>query len=170
MPSDIRTALGLESQELLDTEIQEFLDSANRIVIAEAGKHQIDVFRGQKGSEFELAFKPLLSVDAVFKNDTKLTENTDYTVDLTNGKITLTNEISEFDILRVWYVPAVYKDLERAIACTQILQRGVIHTDGNIINTQIQVWKEYENSLRNILRKKAYIGSSPDHYRNPYLW
>ncbi|RLA75224.1 MAG: hypothetical protein DRG78_20720 [Epsilonproteobacteria bacterium] len=158
---DVKRILNIDDNSITDAEIEDFIDEAHRFLLADIGRDNA-IYRtyldydkfGNLDKTIELPFKPIESVEEVRVNGDI---TTDYTIDTSNGKVTLTGDVSAGDHIKIKYTPSIYKDYETYRAAIDIILRTLINTDSNVVNNLLQNYKEKWNEIRKTIKRENVV-------------
>lgn len=158
-----------------DADLRALLEEGHRQLEGVVGEAFTDVFqfdRLQSNEEdldnvLDLTFSPVFEVKRVVRGDEVIVDSADYSVDYTEGTITIDsrymdNNVDRYDMVRVRYVPAVFRDLELWLA-----------VQNNAVSERIQFPESeeaqvYENAAKkaqqliNIINRRVPTGTISD--------
>ena len=138
--ADVRRILHIDSSNeiLTDTEIQTYLDEANSELFTEIKKKtEFDEFKavndknGNPIKNYLMSLTPVVSIEKVIVNNSVI-NSSEYSFDNETGELVFSSydNLNAGDIIRVFYIPVIYKFAELYLTAyninvaTQILNRG----------------------------------------------
>lgn len=117
--------IGYPDDETSEGELNEILQQAEQDMIAGVGRNFVEDKRirvqvkdsGELIEEYDLKFTPIMEVDRILLNEHEQVDESNYTVDKQNGKITFDSEfvddhLHQGQIIRFEYTPVKFKDIE----------------------------------------------------------
>jgi len=175
-PDDVRRKLNVSSDELTDDEANNFLGEAERFLKARFYKDfMLDrtlIYSNNSGSivrEYHTFFPMKTESDLVkvYYEGSLLTQSTDYTVDTSSSKITLSDDLSliEGGFLAIFYAPEYFDDFANALAAKYVIQRNLINlSEGNDRKALYDLIKEQVDEYMKMSNKPIAFGAR-DHKR-----
>lgn len=164
-PTELKTDLKNIGQSFTDTDLQDYLDQANRRVkmsVGRTAKDSIVIYNTDK-SEYQLSFELVDSVDKVEHfSIIDVEEKSDYSVDLETGKITINfvDDLHKRDVVKVYYVPVALKDLELKYAKKFIREDSYVSTGSDKEKSVLEDLNNEIMSLENDLNSRMVSSSS----------
>jgi len=161
LASDVKRKLKGIGDEYSDDDLNSELDEAYRKLQARCGKHYIQnlMVKNTDVTEYELDFDGVESFDKVVREDEETEVSSDnYTQ--SNGVITfdstwMDDEVMEEDVLDLFYVPSVFKDLELLYACISILSYVKEASSDEVTKNTLQGFKETTKELENLVNGRG---------------
>lgn len=174
-PGAVRRKLNISSDELTDDEANDFLGEAERYLKARFYEDfMLDrtlVYPNNSGivREYGTFFPMKTDSDLVkvYYEGSLLTQDSDYTVDTSNSKITLSDDlgIMEGGFLAIFYAPEFFDDFANALAAKYIIQRNLVNlSEGNDRKALYDLIKEQVDEYTKMSNKPIAFGSR-DHKR-----
>jgi len=124
-------------------ELDNLLDRANRKMQARVGKHlrHEEMARDDGQTVFDVPVDELLEVTRVEYRGEAL-ESNEYSVDLEKGEVTLTSDfdgsVSKGDIVRIYFKPTLFKDLEMEYAVKFAWKQRYRNTGNEVAKTSVE--------------------------------
>ncbi len=176
--TDVRLITGIYDDRITDSEIDTFIQMAEDQINAEFRYRIKDKFYFDGTTrEFYTYFKPVLAVNKVqvVSNTgeiTTLTVNTDYAIDLTEGRVTIydTVDLEVGNEILVYYVPRLMETYHKYLASLLIIERYVLNTADE---TQRAIYEQIQDrvkKLREALRRKPMVHTWTDNLGVRAIW
>lgn len=173
--SRVRQLLGRDDQELLDSEVEPFINEAIRKVKATTYiDYQLDKQvatiipkSGAVNRDYQTYF-PVKSGTTVkvYIEGVLQVVTTNYTLDDTTSVVSITSgtELGEGDVIGIFYTPDFYDDWVNAIAALRILSRSLVDTpEGSSASSLRSMLKEQVGEYQTMIDNKPLVGVYRDH-------
>jgi len=169
---DLKRKLRFLGQEISDYDLQEELEAANRRLPAHVGTRFIQkqyvtsAEATQTTPTFKLWHTPLLSFEKATLNDETITAS-NYTVDTESGTVVFESsygEIGSSTVLKFYYVPEIFAELEVLLAAREIVAWNLINTTGDVmIGTKKEMFDDAIARLKNEINGRGAFTAAADH-------
>lgn len=171
--TDVRRILGRDSDELIDSEVEPFINEAIRWIKATYYReYMLDrfyvTFNPNNGSVsriyntyFDIASD---SATTIYVNANEKTATTDYTI--SGNTITFTSSVtlSAGDKILVYYQPDFFDDFANYLAAQRILGRSSVDLpDGNARSGRMDFVNEQVEMYKKMIRNKPHVAEYREH-------
>jgi len=180
----VRRILNKTSDELDDDTINGFLNEANRKLKSKYFKnYMLDkqfittiANTGSLNRIFETYFEIKTDTESnvkVYYNGSLLTQDTNYTLDISTSLITLDSDysIASGGVVSIFYIPSFFEDYANYMAAKRIIDRNLIdlptNANGQAIYSNI---KETLNEYAEMVLNKPHTATYRDHPERDGIW
>jgi hypothetical protein len=169
--SDVRRELNLQDQSLTDAEITDWISTAYHKISAELGRFYMQdqfviqrKYDGTTDNVVKTYFRPLLSVDSVYKNTGEPISSGSYTVDINLATVTFNSGIVEpGNVIIVENTPAILKTYEAKLTALLIMTRTLITSPSEEQDAMIERLEEEAKGFKDVILSKPNMGVYKEH-------
>jgi hypothetical protein len=158
-----------DDEEVTDSDAEAKLETAHRMCLSKVGSRFVE-WKNLNSNEADTGrlntlHGGLIEFLEFWVQDTLL-EAEDYTVSLYDGSIIIkdTSEIGEGTIVKMVYVPLLFKELEMSYALKSILTRSFLLHGDNLQANRISLLDDQIRNLITIINSSGRAFAVPDHY------
>jgi len=173
--TDLTNKIGYTDDSTNDGELQQVLEEAHRDAVAGVGRYFVEDKRvriqaqgsGNLINEYDLKFASVFEVNKILLNEHEEIDESNYTVDKQNGKISfdqtfLEDHIYRGQIIRFKYQPVKFKDIELWHAVHIIKNQELVQLEDSEQDALHRNALERAKRLENQVNRRAGVGNATD--------
>lgn len=156
---DLRRKLRLLGSEFDNVDLKEELEEANRKLQLNIGRYYSEkiYIKDIEKLIYRFSLSPIIKFGKVYVSGIGELDEDVYEVNEREGTIIFNEPFKEFDIITLYYIPEIFKDLEILYACESIMSMSFLVTSDEVKGSMTEKIKERIKILEQTIQRRYAI-------------